>query len=80
MVTGLMAACVCRDTRNPTSLSHERKFGDMRTTMLIAHAPPDASCFSKPQFARTPVVKDTFYRKTNIAFPDGCAAVNTGDA
>ena len=61
-------------------MSKDRKMGDMRTSMLMAHGPPDASCFTKPQFARKPIVQDTFYRKTNIAFPDGCAAVNTGEA
>jgi hypothetical protein len=47
--------------------------GTMRTTSLLAHAPPDARCFAKPQFANKPVIRDTFFRKTNIMFPDGCA-------
>jgi hypothetical protein len=72
--------CPCRDTKNPTSHSKDRKFGDMRTTMIIAHAPPNASCFVKPQFANKPLIRDTFYRRTNVQFPDDCAAVNVSDA
>ena len=52
----------------------------MRTTMHIAHAAPDAACFSKPQFANKPLIRDTFYRRTNVQFPDNCAAVNVSDA
>jgi hypothetical protein len=69
-----------RDTKNPTWHTKERKFGDMRTTMRIAHAPPDASCFVKPQFANKPLIRDTFYRKTNVNFPDNCAAVDVSEA
>jgi hypothetical protein len=70
----------CRDTKNPTWHTKERRFGDMATTMLLAHGPPDADCFSKPQFASKPIIRDTFYRRTNVQFPDKCAAVNVSDA
>ena len=67
------ASKVARDTKNPTLLSHSRNFGTMRTTSMISHQAPES--FSKPQYARKPVVKDTFYRKTNVFFPDGAAAI-----
>lgn len=70
---------VHRDTRNPTWHTKERN-GNVRTTSLLAHAHPDASCFVKPQFANKPLIRDTFYRKTNINFPDGCSAVDVGEA
>lgn len=70
---------VHRDTRNPTWHTKERK-GNTRTTSLLAHAPPDASCFVKPQFPNKPLIRDTFYRKTNINFPDGCSAVDGSEA
>lgn len=70
----------CRDTKNPTWHTKERRFGDLNTTMILAHAPPDATCFHKPQFANKPIIRDTFYRRTNVQFPDNCAAVNVSDA
>lgn len=70
---------VHRDTRNPTWHTKERR-GNIRTTSLLSHAPPDASCFVKPQFANKPLIRDTFYRRTNINFPDGCSAVDAGEA
>ncbi|GMH36020.1 hypothetical protein BSKO_03888 [Bryopsis sp. KO-2023] len=61
-----------RDTQNPTILSKNRYVGTMTTTSMLSHGPPDE--FHKPQFARKPIVRDTFYRKTNIFFPEsGCA-------
>jgi len=55
---------VARDTKNPTQLSVARDLGTYRTTTTMAHAPPEN--FEKPQFARKPVVRDTFFRKTNV--------------
>lgn len=61
-----------RDTLNPTILSKDRVVGSMMTTSKLSHGPPES--FHKPQYARKPIVRDTFYRKTNIFFPDsGCA-------
>lgn len=70
----------CRDTRNPTWHTKERRLGDLSTTMRLAHGPPAASCFNKPQFANKPIIRDTFYRRTNVQFPDNCAAINVSDA
>ena len=70
----------CRDTKNPTWHTKERNFGDLHTTTILAHSPPDAGCFGKPQFANKPLIRDTFYRKTNVQFPDDCAAINVSDA
>ncbi|KAK9824217.1 hypothetical protein WJX72_008614 [[Myrmecia] bisecta] len=61
------ASKVSRDTKNPTMLSHERKFGKYRTTTRIAHTAPEE--FSKPEYARRPLIRDTFYRRTNVFQP-----------
>mmetsp|Transcript_12070 Transcript_12070/g.33926 ORF Transcript_12070/g.33926 Transcript_12070/m.33926 type:complete len:245 (-) Transcript_12070:221-955(-) len=61
------ASKVARDTKNPTVLSFDRSAGVARTTTALAFQAPDS--FSKPTYARKPLVKDTFYRKTNC-FPD----------
>lgn len=66
------ASKIARDTKNKTHLSYEREFGSYRTTSMIAHGPPEE--FNKPTYARKPVVRDTFYRKTNIFFPSDAAA------
>ena len=55
---------VARDTCNPTLLGFNRDFGTMQTTSRMQHQPPVV--FDKPQYARKPVVRDTFYRKTNV--------------
>uniref|UniRef100_A0A7S1SY97 Uncharacterized protein n=1 Tax=Tetraselmis chuii TaxID=63592 RepID=A0A7S1SY97_9CHLO len=55
-----------RDTKNPTMLSHDRTLGGSRTTTAIAYQAPEHH--TKPTYARKPLVKDTFYRKTNC-FP-----------
>lgn len=61
-----------RDTKNPTSLSHDRTMGAQMTSTLLSFQPPTE--FGKPEHAHRPVVKSTFYRKTNILFPAGCTA------
>jgi len=61
-----------RDTMNRTQLSHERHLGDTLTTNTLVYTPPTE--FTKPDHARRPVIRDTFYRKTNVLFPPGCAA------
>jgi hypothetical protein len=61
-----------RDTKNHTMTGHDRSMGGMLTTSNLAFQP--ATDFSKPSHPRKPIVRDTFYRKTNIFFPDGCAA------
>lgn len=61
-----------RDTLNRTALTRERQHGGQLTTNTLAYAPP--SSFDKPEFARKPLIRDTFYRKTNIVFPPGCNA------
>ncbi len=66
------ASKIARDTKNKTHLSYERHFGSYRTTSMLTHAPPEE--FNKPTYARKPVVRDTFYRKTNIFFPSDAAA------
>jgi hypothetical protein len=32
------------------------------------------SSFAKPEFARKPLIRDSFFRKTNVVFPPGCDA------
>lgn len=66
-----------RDTRNPTQLGKNRAFGTLSTTSLIAFTAPTE--FHKPDYARKPIVRSTFYRKTNIMFPDKCCATTGQD-
>eukprot|EP01025_Chloroclados_australasicus_P057735 TRINITY_DN7210_c0_g1_i7.p5 TRINITY_DN7210_c0_g1~~TRINITY_DN7210_c0_g1_i7.p5 ORF type:complete len:108 (+),score=9.97 TRINITY_DN7210_c0_g1_i7:401-724(+) len=57
----------------PTRLTKERTIGNLNTRYNVAHTPP--TNFSKRQYARKPIVRDTFYRKMNILFPAGCATM-----
>ena len=66
---------LAHDTKNPTALGPERNLGSYRTTTSLAHGAPTE--FQKPQFARKPVVQESFYRRTNVFFPDGCATIAT---
>ena len=66
---------LAHDTKNPTAIGPERNLGSYRTTTSLAHGAP--SEFQKPQFARKPVVQESFYRRTNVFFPDGAATVAT---
>ncbi|KXZ56178.1 hypothetical protein GPECTOR_1g153 [Gonium pectorale] len=61
-----------RDTKNRTQLSRERQHGELMTTTGLAFQAPDDH--TKPEHGRKPIVRETFYRKTNIFFPEGCAA------
>lgn len=61
-----------RDTKNRTMLSHERSLGGQLTTNRLAFTPPTS--FDKPEFARKPLIRDSFFRKTNVVFPPGCDA------
>lgn len=61
-----------RDTKNPTQLSHERKLGSTVTSQTVSFQAPTE--FHKAEYARRPIVKDTFYRETNVLFPKGCSA------
>ena len=66
---------LAHDTKNPTALGPERNLGSYRTTTSLAHGAPTE--FQKPQFARKPVVQESFYRRTNVFFPEGCATIAT---
>lgn len=61
-----------RDTRNRTMHSTDRDFGATMTTHKLTYTPPAE--FEKPEHAHKPLVRDTFYRRTNIFFPAGCSA------
>ena len=60
------ASKVHRDTLNRTMLSTERQYNGQLTSSRLAFQPP--SDHSKPEFARKPLIRDTFYRKTNVFF------------
>lgn len=68
-----------RDTRNPTQLRRERAAGGLLTTAALHFAPPGGA-LGKPEFARRPLVRTTFYRRTNVAFPADCDAAGGGAA
>jgi hypothetical protein len=63
---------VHRDTHNPTALSHDRALGGRLTTARLHFQAPGQ--LSKPEFARRPLIRDTFFRRTNVAFPADCDA------
>jgi len=55
-----------RDTKNPTQLSWGRHYGQLKTSSNdIGYGINDA-LHGKPQFARIPLVKTTFYRPSTI--------------
>ncbi len=64
---------VHRDTHNRTMLSRDRSLGGRLTTQRLHFAAPAAPP-PKPEFARRPLIRDTFYRRTNVAFPADCDA------
>lgn len=72
------ASKVSRDTLNPTHLSRQRAYGNQRTTSLIAFQPPPEH--SKPEFANKPIIRDTFFRKTNVFFPQTMSGGNETSA
>lgn len=49
-----------RDTKNSTMLTHDRNLGGQLTTNRLAFTAPTE--FDKPEFARKPLIRDTFYR------------------
>jgi hypothetical protein len=61
-----------RDTRNRTMLSTDRNFGQAMTTHNLTFTAPNE--FIKPEHAHKPLIRDTFFRRTNIFFPSGCSA------
>jgi hypothetical protein len=63
-----------RDTRNPTALGKDRRAGSLATTAAIAYAPPES--FSKSEFAHKPLIRDTFFRRTNAFFNEMNASSN----
>jgi hypothetical protein len=65
-----------RDTKNRTLLSFDRNPGQTMTTSMLTFKAPDEFC--KAQYARKPIVRDTFYRKMNVFFTDG-NSVATGN-
>ena len=61
-----------RDTKNPTKITRERRMGDALTTTKLAFGAPEEHI--KPEYARKPIVRDTFYRPTVVLYPGGCSA------
>ncbi|KAF8071145.1 hypothetical protein HT031_001227 [Scenedesmus sp. PABB004] len=72
------ASATHRDTQNRTMTTHERRLAPGQlTTSRLAFAPP-SGCLAKPEFARRPLIRDTFYRQTEVFFPPGCDAASDG--
>lgn len=61
-----------RWTQNPTQISKDRNLGGQMTSQRLSYQPPTE--FEKSEHARKPLVRDTFYRQTNILFPQGVSA------
>eukprot|EP00983_Pelagomonas_calceolata_P011167 359824-Pelagomonas_calceolata.AAC.1 len=59
-----------RDTKNRTMQSKDRNLGQTMTTNALTYTPP--SDFVKPDYARKPVIRDTFYRGKGGAFKFYC--------
>eukprot|EP00232_Nephroselmis_pyriformis_P003042 CAMPEP_0182912170 /NCGR_PEP_ID=MMETSP0034_2-20130328/37367_1 /TAXON_ID=156128 /ORGANISM="Nephroselmis pyriformis, Strain CCMP717" /LENGTH=233 /DNA_ID=CAMNT_0025048823 /DNA_START=66 /DNA_END=767 /DNA_ORIENTATION=+ len=57
-----------RDTQNPTLLSTKRAYGSVQTASMNVGYGIDHADHSKPQFARVPLVKSTFYRASGVPF------------
>ena len=57
-----------RDTQNPTQLSTKRQYGSVQTASMNVGYGIDHADHSKPQFARVPLVKSTFYRASGVPF------------
>lgn len=55
-----------RDTQNPTMQTKDRFLGDSITTNALTYGPP--TDFQKPDYARKPLIRDTFYR--GVFVPD----------
>ncbi|GFH09316.1 flagellar associated protein, partial [Haematococcus lacustris] len=53
-------------------LSHDRTLGGTMTTHNLTYTPPEQ--FVKPEHAKKPLIRETFYRRTNILFPSSCSA------
>jgi hypothetical protein len=49
-----------RDTKNPTHLTTDRALGGQTTSQRLSYPAPEE--FAKPEHARRPLVRDTFYR------------------
>lgn len=57
-----------RDTKNPTLLSKEREFGMYNTATMEVGRGIDQMSHSKPTYAKLPIIKNTFFRRTNVSF------------
>jgi len=55
-----------RDTKNPTQLSWERNLGQSKLSSQEYGYGIDTAAHGKPEFARIPLVKSTFYRPSTI--------------
>lgn len=61
-----------RHTNNKTFHTKDRNLGNMTTTAALAYNAPEEHV--KPEYARKPLIRDTFYRQTNVFFPANCCA------
>ena len=57
-----------RDTKNPTLLSKDRTFGTYNTAGMEVGRGIHQMAHSKPTHAKLPIIKNTFYRRTNVSF------------
>lgn len=55
-------------------MSHDRSLGGRLTTAGLAFRAPGGQ--AKPEFARRPLIRDTFFRRTNVAFPSDADAAS----
>eukprot|EP00218_Dolichomastix_sp_CCMP3274_P010461 CAMPEP_0170143574 /NCGR_PEP_ID=MMETSP0033_2-20121228/11727_1 /TAXON_ID=195969 /ORGANISM="Dolichomastix tenuilepis, Strain CCMP3274" /LENGTH=245 /DNA_ID=CAMNT_0010380031 /DNA_START=44 /DNA_END=781 /DNA_ORIENTATION=+ len=55
-----------RDTKNPTQLSWNRSYGQLKPSSQDVGYGIHSAHHGKPQFARIPLVKSTFYRPSSI--------------
>mmetsp|Transcript_18215 Transcript_18215/g.21862 ORF Transcript_18215/g.21862 Transcript_18215/m.21862 type:complete len:240 (-) Transcript_18215:92-811(-) len=55
-----------RDTKNPTITSNERNYGTWKTTSQLFGYGVEGQAHEKPEYARIPIVKKTFYRTQGV--------------
>mmetsp|Transcript_4366 Transcript_4366/g.5851 ORF Transcript_4366/g.5851 Transcript_4366/m.5851 type:complete len:243 (-) Transcript_4366:837-1565(-) len=60
------ASRLAKDTKNPTSLSKARDFGQTKTSSMKYGYNIQKCAHGKPEHARIPIVRSTFYRPSKI--------------
>jgi len=63
---GASTSKLARDSKNPTQLGAERDFGSFKTMNMKYGYKLHDNAHSKPEHARIPIIRTTFYRPAKI--------------